>query len=85
VGTYDWLEYAYERKGLYDQAAAAFVKGKELSGVPQNQLSAWRMAYRESGMRGLWQKELEVDERIPSADPCWLGKIRAHLGNREQA
>jgi len=82
---YDWLEYAYEKRGLYDQASGAFLKSKELLDVPPNKLSAWRTAYRESGMHGLWQKELESAEKKPSPDACWLAKIHAHLGNREQA
>jgi TolB-like protein/DNA-binding winged helix-turn-helix (wHTH) protein len=85
VGTYDWLEFAYEKKGLYDQASAAFLKRKELAGVLPNELSAWRTAYRESGMHGLWKKELEIAEKNPAPDACWLARIHAHLGDREQA
>jgi TolB-like protein/DNA-binding winged helix-turn-helix (wHTH) protein len=85
LGTYDWLEPAYEQKGLYDQASTAFLKRKELAGVPQDQLSVWRTAYRESGMRGLWQKELGIAKKNPTPDACWLALIHAHLGNREQA
>ena len=85
VGAYDWLGYAYEKSGLYDQAVVTYLRAKELRGAPPKELSAFRTAYQKAGMRGLWQKELENAERNPPADACWLTNIYAHLGNKDRA
>lgn len=85
VGTYEWLGYAYEKKGLYDQALVAYLRAKELRGASPKELSAYRSAYHTAGMRGLWQKELENAEKAPAVDACWLTKIYAHLGNKDRA
>jgi len=85
VGAYDWLGYAYEKKGLSDQAIATYLKAKELRGVSPKELSAFRTASQRDSVRGLWQMELENAERTAAPDPCWLTKIYAHLGNKDRA
>ena len=81
---YDWLAASYEKKGLSDQANAAYLKSKELGGAPQKELAAYRSAYQKSGIRGYWQKELEAAEQSKSADACWMTRVYAHLGEKEQ-
>jgi len=85
AGAYDWLGYAYEKRGLSDQAIATYLRAKELRGVSPKELSAFRSASQKDGVRGLWQMELENAERTPAPDPCWLTKIYAHLGDKERA
>jgi TolB-like protein/DNA-binding winged helix-turn-helix (wHTH) protein/Flp pilus assembly protein TadD len=85
VGAYDWLGYAYEKRGLSDQAIVTYLKAKELRGVSLSELSAFRTASQKDGVRGLWQKELENAERTSAPNPCWLTKIYAHLGNKDRA
>jgi len=85
VGAYDWFGYAYEKKGLSDQAIATYLRAKELQGASPKELSAFRTAYQKDGLHGFWQKELENAERNPAANACWLTKIYAHLGNKDRA
>jgi TolB-like protein/DNA-binding winged helix-turn-helix (wHTH) protein/Tfp pilus assembly protein PilF len=85
AGAYDWLGASYEKKGLYDQANAAYLKAKELEGAPQKDLAPYQSAYQKSGIRGYWQKELEAAERSKSVDACWMTRVYAHLGEKEQA
>jgi tetratricopeptide (TPR) repeat protein len=85
VGAYDWLGYAYEKRGLSDQAIATYLRAKELRGASPRELSAFRIASQKDGVRGIWQKELENAKKNPAANACWLTKIYAHLGNRDRA
>jgi TolB-like protein/DNA-binding winged helix-turn-helix (wHTH) protein len=85
VGAYDWLGYAYEKKGLYDQAVITYLRAKELRGASSKELSAFRTDYQRAGIAGLWQKELENAERNPATHACWLASIYAHLGNKDRA
>jgi len=80
----DWLGATYEKRGHYDQANAAFLKSKELQGAPQSALAAYQSGYQKSGIRGYWQKELETAERSKSVNPCWMSRVYAHLGKKEQ-
>jgi len=79
---YNWLGSVYEAKGAYDKAAYAYLKSKELGGAPSTELTAFRTAYQDSGMRGFWRKELEAAQER-SENPCWIARIYAHLGDKE--
>lgn len=46
--------------------------------------AAYQSAYQKSGVRGYWQKELEAAERSKSVNPCWMSRVYAHLGKKEQ-
>jgi tetratricopeptide (TPR) repeat protein len=85
VGAYDWLGYAYEKRGLPDLAIATYLRAKELRGASPKELSTFRTASQKYGVRGLWQKELENAERNPATKACWLSNIYAHLGNKDRA
>ena len=85
IGTYNWLAYAYEKRRSYDQAGAAYLKAKELSGAGPSEISALRLAYQRYGVPGLWQKELNDAQRGATSNACWLAKIYAHLGDKERA
>lgn len=52
AAAYFWLAAAYEQKGLYDQAFAAYLKAKELAGTSMEELEGFRGAYQGSGIRG---------------------------------
>jgi TolB-like protein/DNA-binding winged helix-turn-helix (wHTH) protein/Tfp pilus assembly protein PilF len=84
VLAYDWLGATYEKSGHYDQANAAYLKSKELQGASQKELAAYQSAYQKSGIRGYWQKELEAAEQSKSVDACWMSRVYAHLGKKEQ-
>jgi tetratricopeptide (TPR) repeat protein len=84
TGTYDWLGAAYEKRGLYDRANAAYLKSKELTGASPTELKTYRSAYRESGIRGYWQLELKAAEKT-GWSACSMTEIYAHLGDRERA
>jgi len=84
AGAYDWLGASYEKRGLYDQASAAYLKSKELQGAPKKEIAAFRNAYQKSGIRGYWQKELEAAEQNKSVDACRMTGLYAHLGEKEQ-
>jgi hypothetical protein len=43
-----------------------------------------KSAYQNAGIRGSWQKEVEAAERSKSANPCWMSRVYAHLGKKEQ-
>jgi len=85
VGAYYWLEHAYEKRGFYDRAAAAYLKMKGLQGASQKELLALQVAYQKHGVRGLWLNELEEADKNPSPDACLLSRIHAELGHKEQA
>jgi len=81
---YDWLGASYEKRGLYHQANAAYLKSKELEGTPPKVLADFRSAYKKFGIRGYWQKELEAAQRSKLVDACWMSRVYAHLGERER-
>jgi tetratricopeptide (TPR) repeat protein len=83
-GTYYWLGATYERKGMYDEAAAAYIQAKILRDVSLKEVEAFRAAYRSSGIRGFWQQELAfaTGSRF---NVCWRAVCYAHLGDKERA
>lgn len=85
VGTYSWLAAAYEKKGLFDQAIASYLKVKEIEGDSAKDVSAYRSAYEKAGILGYWQAELANAQRDSRPNPCRLTNIHAHLHNKAQA
>src|SRR6266480_276235 len=81
-GAYYWLGASYERKGMYEQASAAYVKSKALDGLGPEELDAFRSAYRKSGIRGYWQQELATVK--PNRSECWMAVIYAHMGDKDR-
>ncbi len=81
-GAYYWLGASYERKGMYEQASAAYLKSKALDGLGPEELDAFRSAYRKSGIRGYWQQELATVK--PNRSECWMAVIYAHMGDKDR-
>jgi tetratricopeptide (TPR) repeat protein len=86
-----WLEMAYEKKGLYDQAIELRVKALTLIGATPENIEAGKKAYGEFGWKGYWQKELDLaEERIRQRQryvtPAYnMARTCARLGRKEQA
>jgi len=81
-GAYVWLGESYERKGMYEQADAAYLKSKALEGLGPEELAVFRSAYRKSGIRGHWQQELA---RVsPNKLECGRTVIFAHIGDKDR-
>jgi TolB-like protein/DNA-binding winged helix-turn-helix (wHTH) protein/Tfp pilus assembly protein PilF len=55
--TYYWLGQCYEKKGMVDQAFAAYLKSK--AGKPKD-VPALEAAYRKSGLAGYWEEDLQL-------------------------
>ena len=50
----------YEMAGRFDEAVEEYLKSLTLSGGTPEIIAALRQAYREGGMRGFWQKRLDI-------------------------
>jgi len=92
----------YMQKGMYDDAVADFLIGfrtKLLTGDSAETLGALKDAYRAAGMRGYWQKQLDIaaarlgDEldrarqQTPATyvSPYYLAELHARLDHKDQA
>ncbi len=82
----NWISWANEQRGLYDDAVAHDLLAMEDRSTP-GQLAALRVAYRRSGWRGYWQ--MRLDQMPPqSRQGCGLysaGVAYLRVGDREQA
>jgi len=82
------LAQADEQKGMNKEAVEEYLKAETLSGENQQDIAALRQAYAVSGMRGFWQKQLDLlterskRQHVPATIRAG---IYAHLGEREQA
>lgn len=56
------LAQAYEQKGMYNEAVAEYLEAAALSGESPETIMAYREGYARAGMRGFWQKKLEVTQ-----------------------
>ena len=81
-GAYIWLGKSYERKGMYEQASAAYLRSKALEGLGPEELAAFRSAYRKSGIRGHWQQELATATQ--NQLECGMAVIYAHIGDKDR-
>ena len=89
VTVYSWLERAYEAKGLYDQAIAADLKYLTLVGISPEKIAAQNEAYKVSGWKGYWHKQIEFlkeqAQRSRYTDPYRFVPLYARLGEKDQA
>jgi TolB-like protein/DNA-binding winged helix-turn-helix (wHTH) protein len=84
----DWLTLAYEQKGLYDQAIERRLMAMTLIKVEPAEIEAGRNAYRQTGWRGYWGKEVKASEERAKRTyvlPYNLARIYARLGDKEHA
>ena len=92
----------YMQKGMYDDAVADFLVGfrtQLLTGNSTETLGALKDAYKAAGMRGYWQKQLDIGvERLRNeleqakqqsparyVSPYYLAELHARLGHKDQA
>lgn len=82
------LAMAYEKKGAPDDAIVEYQKALMLRGEKTETLESLRKAYAVSGMKGYWQKQLELEreranrEHIP---PYGLASLCARVGEKDQS
>jgi len=82
------LAQAYEQKGMYKDAIEEYLRALTLSGENQEEIAALRQAYTVSGMRGFWQKQLDLAierSKRQHVSASVIAGYYAHLGEREQA
>lgn len=79
------LMSCYERKGMYDEAVAMNLKGKEFSGVKPEVLKVLRDAYAKDGIKGWWRKDLETAKVQGWASDCNSASLYALLGEKDRA
>ncbi len=91
--TYDFLMWAYQYKGMFEEAATAYGNYAVLSGdvsreEAERRATALREAYRKSGAKGYWQKQLDLwteDRRQHYVDTYDAARFSARLGDKDQA
>ena len=70
----------------YDEAVEEYVRVATLRGSPAGETAAMRDAYAKAGMRGFWQRWLEMELRGPSRpDPLRLASVWALIGDTSRA
>ncbi len=82
------LGSTYLQKEMPSEAVNSFLTEKTLLGVPPERVALLRQAFDAGGIRGYWQKELELTEermREGRSSPRRLAKIHTELGNRDRA
>jgi eukaryotic-like serine/threonine-protein kinase len=89
VKAHDDLGWAYEQKGMHAEAIVGWLKARTLFGKTESSVAKLKGAYRESGMRGYWQEDLELaNEELAHGHvwPAgWVARIYIHLGNKNAA
>jgi TolB-like protein/DNA-binding winged helix-turn-helix (wHTH) protein len=80
---YYWLGHIYEKKGMPDEAIAAYLKA--LDHLPE-EVSRRRTAYDKQGLPGYWREDREFRQRSHREnDPVLEAMYFAHMGDKEQA
>ncbi len=81
---------AYQGKGRLREAVEEYLKAKSLEGESPQTVTSQRHAYETSGMKGFWQKELELALSRWARDRWhWgafdIGGLYLNLGQKDQA
>ena len=80
---YYWVGQIYEKKGMPDDAFAAYLKAL---GPASDEASRRRAAYQKHGLPGYWQEDRESRQRSNREnDPVLEAMYFAHMGDKEQA
>ena len=83
-----FLADAYERKGMYEEAATAFEKVITLSGGSVEMAAGLRNGYKASGERGYFQEKLKLLERRwrrEKEGAYQIAEVHASLGEQDRA
>jgi DNA-binding winged helix-turn-helix (wHTH) protein/TolB-like protein/Tfp pilus assembly protein PilF len=81
------LADVYYQKGMYTEAIDEYLKNKTLVGRSE-EIESLRQAFLSSGVKGYWQKSLELEEeRMKKGTRNFFAKARIYteLGNRDSA
>jgi len=82
------LGEAYEMAGKYQQAFEEYQKWARNGGMPKSRISKLELAYKTSGIRGYWQKRLEMEIEDEKSGEIWtyeMASLYARVGNTQQA
>ena len=82
------LGKVYERKGMNEQAIREYLKEQIRSHRPDADVVALKAAYAASGLKGYWQKQLELlkeKAKHTAVRPLELAELYAQTGAKEQA
>lgn len=84
---YSWLARAYEQKGLYDKAIAAYLQANEFSNTSRDATPLGE-AYAASGWKGYLSKSLDLTKERATqrhVSPDEFAEIYARLGKEDEA
>jgi tetratricopeptide (TPR) repeat protein len=79
------LAFEYEEKGLYAPAVGEFLKYLASTGGPPERIEVLRRAFAASGIRGFWEKRLELEKRQVNPDYFSLARLCVQLGRTDEA
>jgi len=79
------LFLAYEEKGTYDEAIAAWQKSMTLGGEKAEDIAAVGHAYEVGGIRGFWKWRLHRELTAQQVDLREVARAYAQLGEKDKA
>jgi len=88
VVAHNGLATAYELKGMHSEAVDAFLRAKSLTGANEQTMGALKQAFASSGIKGYWQKELELAKEQQKVSPVGtqrMATIYTELGDNDHA
>ena len=89
IGIHDVLAESYAQEGLESLTVKEYLKAAELGGSSPSRIAALEKASRASGLRGLWQMKLALDEEKAASQRFGAEYDVAHdcaiLGYRDES
>jgi hypothetical protein len=86
---YQTMGDAYEAKGMPERAFSSYQKWAETAGFSAQTIAALKQAFESGGMKGYWQKRLEMEKREEAETgnvwPMTMAQIHTRLGERDKA
>jgi serine/threonine-protein kinase len=85
---YDLLVFVYIKRGMADQAIALYEKKLTVRGSNPETVAAFRQAYKRSGLRGFYQKDIELmkeESKRSYISPIFIAMDYAELDDKDQA
>jgi tetratricopeptide (TPR) repeat protein len=88
LNAHSHIGWAYEEKKMFDEAFAAYQKGRIVEGEDKQKIEALEQAYKKGGWKGYLQKTLEFDKDEYNQGKRSAGSIAGNyalLGEYEEA